>query len=106
MDSNKVIIVFRTRLRPGVEDEVMALGERMYALASAMPGFLSYKDFASADGESVTVVEFASAEELAAWRNQPEHREAQKAGRERFFLGYHIQVCRIEREYSFEAPEG
>jgi hypothetical protein len=30
----------------------------MYELGSAMPGFVSYKDFTSQDGESVSVVEF------------------------------------------------
>ena len=71
----------------------------MYALASEMPGFISYKDFAAEDGEFVTVVEFDTAARLAAWRNHPEHVAAQQAGRERYFSWYQIQVCRVEREY-------
>ncbi len=100
MSSEKIVTVFRTRLNPGVEAELGEMGARLYALAAAMPGFLSYKDYAAEDGEFVTVVEFDTAEHLAAWRRHPEHVEAQTAGRERLFSWFHIQVCRVEREYS------
>ena len=47
-----VVIVFRARLRDGVDLVALeALGRRMYELASAMPGFISYKDFSAQDGE-------------------------------------------------------
>jgi len=105
MNEPKIVIVFRTRLNPGVEAEISEMGGRMYALASAIPGFLSYKDFGAEDGEFVTIVEFDTAENLAAWRNHPEHMEAQKAGRERFFSWFQIQVCRVEREYAGGAQQ-
>lgn len=74
-----VVIVFRSRFRSGVDPAPLEpLGVRMYELATAMPGFISYKDFASADGETVSIVEFESLETLAAWRNHPEHVEAQR----------------------------
>ena len=99
-----VVIVFRSRLKPGAnEDELNRLGARMFELAAAMPGFIAYNEYASADGETVTIVEFDSHKALAAWREHPEHCEAQKAGRERFFTGYRITVCDAVREYSFQA---
>ena len=98
-----VVIVFRTRLKPGIEKEIEEMGGRMYELAAAMPGFVSYREYASADGESVAVVEFESHETLAAWREHPEHREAQAAGRERFFAEYRITVCDAVRDYAFTA---
>lgn len=99
MSTDKIVVTFRTRLKPGFDTELAELGGRMYALASSMPGFLSYKDFAAADGESLTLVEFESLEHLAAWKNHPQHLEAQKLGRERYFASYHIQVCTLVREY-------
>ncbi|MBW8372275.1 MAG: antibiotic biosynthesis monooxygenase [Thiobacillus sp.] len=97
-----VTIVFRTRLRPDADvAELEGLGARMAELATAMPGFVSYKDFAAADGEALSLIEFASLETLAAWRNHPEHLEAQRRGRESFFSEYHIQVCEPLRAYSF-----
>src|SRR5262249_39171726 len=97
-----VIIVFRGRLRPGVDQQSLAeLGQRMYALASSMPGYISYKDFAAEDGESVSIIEFESHASLDAWREHPEHRNAQQRGREEFFSEYHIQVCTPVRESQF-----
>jgi len=100
-----VLVVFRSRLKPGVEAEIGKLGERMYALGSAVPGFISYREYAAADGESVALVEFDSHESLRSWREHPEHRAAQEAGRDRFFSEYRITVCDPVRDYSFTAPD-
>ena len=53
-----VVVVFRPRLKPGIEQEIEATDARMAALAATMPGFVSYRQYAAADGESVAVVEF------------------------------------------------
>lgn len=102
-----VVITFRTRLRDGIDMQALEkLGARMYELAAQMPGFVSYKDFASGDGESLTLVEFADADSLAAWRDHPEHKIAQQRGRDEFFTEYHIQVCSTIREYAFTQSGG
>ena len=97
-----IVVVFRTRVKPGADLEAMGrLGERMYELASGLPGFISYKDFTAEDGEGVSVVEFETLETLAAWREHPEHKKAQQRGREDFFSEYRIQVCAPMRSYRF-----
>jgi hypothetical protein len=48
----------------------------MDELASGRLGFLSDKDFAAEDGALVAIIEYASVEELAAWRAHPEEVEA------------------------------
>ena len=98
-----VVVVFRARLKPGVGNDYQETDTRMAALAAAMPGFVSYSPFTSADGEDVAVVEFESHETVAAWREHPEHREAQRLGRERWFAEYRITVCEVVRDYSFKA---
>lgn len=99
---NKLVVVFRSRLRPDVDLAALeAAGARMYELASAMPGFISYKDFAAEDGECLSIVEFSDKESLLAWRNQPEHVAMQQRGRDEFFANYEIQVCEPLRAYSF-----
>jgi heme-degrading monooxygenase HmoA len=106
MNSEKVVVVFRSRLRADVDlDALEMVAARMYELASAMPGFISYKDFIADDGESVSIVEFADAASLLAWRNHPEHQRVQQRGREEFMAEYRIQVCRPEREYGFSATD-
>jgi len=102
-----VVVVFRARLRSVVDEaKLEILGNRMAELAASMPGFISYKDFAAPDGENVTVVEFDTLENSAAWRDHPEHREAQQYGREHAFLDYRIQVCTLVREARFSEGDG
>jgi heme-degrading monooxygenase HmoA len=97
-----VVILFRSRLARGHDDEYEATAQRMTDLASAMPGFISFKTFGNADGERVSIIEFESEETAAAWRNHPEHRHAQRRGREAFYHSYSIQVCTEVRRYGFE----
>jgi heme-degrading monooxygenase HmoA len=99
-----VVIVFRSRLRPGAETALQSVGMRMYELASAQPGFVSYKDFAAADGESVAIVEFETLEASWAWRENAEHRLAQQRGRSEFFAEFSVQVCQQVRRASSTDP--
>ena len=104
-----VVVVFRSRMREGIPEarltELGAMAQRMFELASGMPGFISYKDFVAEDGENVSVVEFESPETLAAWRDHPEHKAVQARGRADFFAEYHIQVCAPIRDYAFRWSE-
>lgn len=106
MSANRRVIIFRNRLRPGVEAEYGATAERIYDLGTAMPGFLSSKDFVAEDGERLAIVEFDSPENLAAWRNHPEHQRAQASGRERWYSEYHIQICEVLRSSDYDATTG
>jgi heme-degrading monooxygenase HmoA len=98
-----IITVFRSRLKPGVRDEYVALVDRMEKLARTMPGYISHKDFFADDGERVTIVEFEHEEGLRTWRTNPEHIEAHKLARQKYYTEYHIQVCTLDRESKFNA---
>lgn len=87
------LVVFRSRLRPEHAAEFRDLAGRMLELAEAMPGFVSYDTYASEDGERCSVIQFETPEHLRAWREHPEHREAQRVGRERFYEEYTLQVA-------------
>jgi heme-degrading monooxygenase HmoA len=100
-DEGSVVTVFRSTLRADAIDEYEPLADRMVELARAMPGFVDYKTFSADDGERVTVVTFASLPAHQAWRDHPEHREAQRLGRERFYDAFAIQICRCLRETRF-----
>lgn len=73
-----IVTVLRSRLKPGVHNEYVAMASRMKEIAEAMPGYISDKDFVAPDGERVTVVEFESEDTVRAWRQHPEHIKAQK----------------------------
>ena len=91
--SDGVITIFRSRLRNDHDDEYERWAQRMVELARGMPGFRSIKAFAADDGERVSLIEFADLATQAAWRAHPEHVEAQRLGRERFYSEFDLQVC-------------
>jgi heme-degrading monooxygenase HmoA len=97
-----VIAVFRSRLRSEHASEFLELAARMRELAEAMPGFRSYRVYQADDGERCSVIEFESHEALRAWREHPEHRAAQRLGRERFYAEYRLHVAEPARESHFE----
>lgn len=102
-----IVVVFRARVRADADlEELGTLGARMYELGSAMPGFVEYKDFASEDGETLTLVTFETEAQLLAWRNHPEHQAVQARAREEFFSEYAITVSEIHRAYHFTGEEG
>jgi heme-degrading monooxygenase HmoA len=67
-----------------------------------MPGFVDFKAFEADDGERVSVITFASMQAQRAWRDHPEHRAAQQAGRDRFYASYDITVSEVVGESHFE----
>lgn len=97
-----VTVIFLSRLRDPGDAAYARLAPRMLELARGMPGFLSFKAFVAEDGERVSIIEFDSLAAAEAWRDHPEHRDAQRLGRERFYAEYRIQVCQPLRDYAFD----
>jgi heme-degrading monooxygenase HmoA len=96
-----IVTIFRSRLRPEHAVEYGQWAKKIYDIAITMPGFISFKVFTAEDGERVSLVEFDSPENVLAWRNHPEHRQAQELGQKLFYSEYRIQVCQTMRDYSF-----
>jgi heme-degrading monooxygenase HmoA len=93
-----IVTVFRSRLLPEAQDEYTPMAKRMSELAKTMPGHIAHKGFVAEDGERLTFVEFDSEESLKAWAIHPEHVEAKKLGRQRFFTEYRVQICNVIRD--------
>jgi heme-degrading monooxygenase HmoA len=97
-----VVVVFRSRLRAEAGADYVPLARRMAELAASQPGFVSLKTYEAADGERVSLVEFESDDHARAWRDHPEHREAQRRGRSELYDWYRLQVCEPIRDYAFQ----
>lgn len=96
-----VMVIFRSRLRADPSPGYAETAARMLALARAMPGFVSYRHYEAEDGERVTIAEFASEDALRAWRDHPEHREAQRRGRADWYSWFRVTTCAPLREIRF-----
>lgn len=90
-----VVTIFRNRLRDGANEEYAALAPHIADLARSMDGYIDSKTFVANDGERVTVVTFANQQTHDAWRDHPEHRDAQRRGVEEFYADYSIQVATV-----------
>ncbi|NBH08186.1 antibiotic biosynthesis monooxygenase [Amycolatopsis sp. SID8362] len=86
-------------------DGYAAMDERMAELGRAQPGYLGRESRTAADGRELTVLYYRDAESIAAWKQHPEHLEAQRRGREEWYANYHIEVARVERAYGFTRQE-
>ena len=56
------------------------------------------------DGERLTLVWWQDEETLAAWRTDARHLVAQRAGRERWYEYYRLEVAEVKRSAHFDRP--
>ncbi len=101
MAEPQIVTIFRSRLREpalGYDEEA----DRMEVAAAAMPGFIETKTFIADDGERVTLSTFATRAEHDAWRDDEAHAATKRRGRAEFYETYHLQVCEVVKERTFE----
>lgn len=96
-----IVAIFRSRVRQDQEQAYYQRADEMAAIATKMPGFISYKTYTASDGERVSIHEWESAEHLRAWREHPDHKKMQQYGRENFYEEYTLYVCDEPRESRF-----
>ncbi len=85
-----ILVVFRTRVRTELIEEIISMDAEMKALVQAMPGFIECREYMAEDGEALTLAAFADAASLQAWRDHPRHREAMALGYDRWMSSYEI----------------
>jgi heme-degrading monooxygenase HmoA len=96
-------VVF-TSVRTEADAEGYAvMAERMVELARAQPGFLGVESARGPDGLGITVSYWDSLDAIRQWHEHAEHRLAQGQGRAKWYQRFHLRVCRVERDYTFEA---
>jgi heme-degrading monooxygenase HmoA len=99
-----IIVLFRSRLRPEAGEDYHVMADEMESLARTMPGFVDVKFFTAADGERLTVVWWQDEETMRGWRENVRHRIAQRAGREKWYEYYRIEVATVVRSAAFAQP--
>ena len=77
------------------------MADAMDALAARQPGYLGMDHGGVQGGFGITVSYWADDASAKAWRDNPEHRAAREAGRDRWYDHYTLHVARIERGYAW-----
>lgn len=77
--------------------EEMAIA--METLAKQQPGYIAMEHARSELG--ITISYWESVQAISNWKEQLDHQQAQRLGKDRWYQWYKIRICKVEREYEF-----
>jgi len=106
-----IAVIFEVAPAPGRRDVYLNLAAGLVAQLQEIDGFVSIERFESLSvpGKILSLSFWRDEAAIAAWRNGPEHRAAQHAGRNGTFADYRLRIATVIRDYGMterdEAPE-
>lgn len=106
-----IAVIFEVEPHKGQRETYLDTAADLRPLLEKIDGFISIERFQSLTNESkiLSLSFFADETAIAAWRNLPEHREAQSAGRAVIFANYRLRIAHVMRDYGLnereEAPD-
>lgn len=89
-------VIFTSQRHEG-DDGYGEMAERMVALARLQPGFLGVDSTRDGDGFGITVSYWDSLDSIKDWRDNAEHLEAQRLGREKWYGSFSLRIAKVER---------
>jgi len=89
--------VIFSSLRTDGDNGYGAMAERMLDLAAEQEGFLGAEG--AREGLGITVSCWSSLEAIRKWKQNAEHLDAQRLGREHWYSAFKVRVARVERDY-------
>jgi len=92
-------VIFSSQRSQGDDEAYSKMAERMVQLAAEQPGFLGVDSARGEDGFGVTVSYWKSLDDIAAWKANGEHLDAQNKGRAQWYEGFTLHIARVERSY-------
>jgi len=90
--------VIFTSVRTDGDNGYEQMAVRMLELASRQPGFLGIES--AREDVGITVSYWADLESIKCWKDNSEHQEAQRIGREEWYSTFKTRIARVERDYS------
>lgn len=105
-----IAVIFEAWVSGEAQSEYLDLAAELRPLLTDLDGFISIERFQSLTntGKILSLSFWRDEAAVAAWRNLPEHRRVQAAGRDHVFTDYHLRIAYVMRDYSMnsrnEAP--
>lgn len=98
-------VIFEAWVPGEAQAEYLDLAAELHPLLANIDGFISIERFQSLTnpGKVLSLSFWQDEAAVAAWRNLPEHRRAQAAGRDHVFADYHLRIAAVTRDYSMQS---
>ncbi len=90
-------VIFTSQRTDLEHAEYNEMADEMERLAAEQPGFLGVESARGANGFGITVSYWKDEASIAAWKANARHREAQAAGKSRWYADFKLRVARVER---------
>jgi heme-degrading monooxygenase HmoA len=89
-------VIFRASVAE-LDDEYARLAPRLRALAIEKYGC---RDFVAVTegAEEIAISYWDTEQQIADWRNDPEHRHAQAMGRQKWYRSFTVEICEVIRK--------
>lgn len=105
-----IAVIFEAWVPGEAQEEYLELAAKLRPLLADIEGFISIERFQSltTPGKVLSLSFWRDEAAIAQWRNLPEHRRVQAAGRDHVFADYRLRIAAVVRDYDMtsrdEAP--
>lgn len=100
-----IAVIFEAWVPGEAQTEYLDLATELRPLLADLEGFISIERFQSltSPGKVLSLSFWRDEVAVAQWRNLPEHRRVQAAGRDHVFADYRLRIADVSRDYSMRA---
>lgn len=100
-----IAVIFEVWPAEGRRQHYLDIAAALFDELKAMDGFVSIERFESLTepGKLLSLSIWRDEASVAAWRNLPSHRGAQRQGRAGVFRDYRLRVAAVMRDYGLDA---
>ncbi len=95
-------VIFTSKRNETDQAGYSMMATKMIERVKLQNGFLGIESARGIDGVGITISYWESLENINAWKNDEEHKEAQNLGRTKWYDSFTVRICKIEREYGLE----
>lgn len=90
-------VIFRATVAE-LDDEYLETAARLKEIAVTKYGCRDFCSVTEGD-EEIAISYWDTEQQIRDWKNDSEHRLAQKLGREKWYGSFNVEVCEIVRKY-------
>ena len=80
------------------DEEYFRMAESLRELAFSKYGCLDFVSITEGN-EEIAISYWENEQQISDWKNDPQHRLAQQAGRNKLYASYSVEICEVSRSY-------